>query len=106
MARGFIDKSRQKFTPEIVGQSDAVFKRLAITRYEFLAQERLSSSGASVRRKQTSSSTAAGLALELDSSSTLERYVGIRAGALRWCVAVRIIARATCYDGVNEEKSS
>ena len=36
-------------------------------------------------------STTARLALEPNSSSTLEIHVGIRAGGLRWCVAVRII---------------
>ena len=42
----------------------------------------------SVREKQNHSSTG-GLALEPDTSSTLEIYGGIRAGGLRWCVAVR-----------------
>ena len=29
----------------------------------------------------------------------LEIYGGMRAGALWWCIAVRITARATCYAG-------
>ena len=44
----------------------------------------------SVRKKRNHSSTA-GLALEPDSSSTLEVYVGFRAGGLRWCIAVRTV---------------
>ena len=66
--------------------------------YEFLVRGRiLPSVCGSVRQKQNnSSSTAAGLALEPD-SSTLKTYVGIRAGRLR-CFAVHT-ARAMCHSG-------
>ena len=70
-----------------------------VTWYEFLARGRLSSLVcASVRNIHNNSSTAAGLALEPDLSSTLEMYVGTCAGGLGWCIAVRIIARAMCCD--------
>ena len=89
--------SGQKFTPDIGGRSDADSKQLiTMTWYEFLAHGRLSSSLCTSVRKQKNSTTAAGLALEPDSSSMLEIYVGIRAGGSSWCIAVRIITRAMC----------
>ena len=60
--------------------------------HELLARWRFISLSvcASVRKKLEHSNTA-GLALEPDSSSMLEIYVGFRAGGLRWGIAVRTV---------------
>ena len=39
--------------------------------------------------KQNTNSTAAGIAVEPNSSSQLETEVGVHAGGLKWCIAVR-----------------
>ena len=76
-----LHESGQNFTPETGGRSDVVFKRLTITWYEFLARGRLTSSVcASEGEKNVLQQH---IALEAVSSSTLKRYVGIRAGGLR-----------------------
>ena len=51
----------------------------------------LSSSVCASLRKKKNHSNIAGLALQPDSSSMLEIYVGFRARGLRWCIAVRTV---------------
>ena len=51
-----------------------------------------------MRKKRNHISTV-GLALEPDSSSTLEVCVGFRAGGLGWCISIRAVLLQMCSDG-------
>ena len=60
--------------------------------YELLSRRRFIVVGVVLgARKKENHTNIAGLALEPDSSSMLEIYVGFRAGGLRWCIAVRAV---------------
>ena len=84
---------------KIGGRSDAVSKRLEIIWYEFPLRVRQCLRRVPQCVKEHTNSSIAVLAPESGSFSTLEVHLGIRGGAFKWCIAVLIIARATCYDG-------
>ena len=59
--------------------------------YELLSRAPFIVVGVCLRAQKQNHSNIAGRALEPDSSSMLEIYVGFRAGGLRWCIAVRTL---------------